>query len=1098
MALLISMCLPLGLSAKTLDSSYATQIGYGMGYNASDEVLSSDLVSQIEPTEVSVTLPASYDMTDDISIQVENQGQTNICWSFSSLTMLETYIAKTYGEYYEFSAIHLATSKFVEDNENSGVANFFDASIASGSISNFVSYINHDAGPVLEEQMPFKSFYNQSKTATTYYINNKNNFDKLVTVDGIACFEANSTLTDEQEITNNRNQIKLHLTEKGACMTSIYMTSSLSKSSGSYYLPTTSSSAPNHAVTIIGWDDDYQVPGYENAGAWLVQNSWGSSYTYFYVSYSDQFATDCVYGINNATLTTPKQNTVSNIDNVSSMEFSFYSYRVSGVYLGIVMNVSDHVGEYITNIQTSILSASNKSDAYTFYINFTSTESQPTSSLTKIQTAPSPLSDISSSLTSFIGADYVAVDLDTPIKITNNYAVLVIKIYNIIQFSAYHSSGTATPTNQLFATTNPEDGYTPLADEDETKMIVPTQFVLSDTSTPSNIIKPIENKFGNAFGQNNSIAVGNTIKIPVQNPAHDINNVSIYANKYTSGSLTKTDYIDKFIISKTATGNISYLEITQKEAIDQQNYFCSFNIGDKIYKKGFHVFDNEKLLFPIDYHLADATNNSNNISSYNSETQQIKLYAPSLSGYDFVGWYLDSELSQSVSDTTEQDNIGTYVLYNIPTDSTELNFYPKWTLSSPTIKNQPQSISKTYDGKTSTLSLTVEHGLGKNYLTYQWYVSYDGSTWDAKVGETSATLNLTNVAESGKYKCLVKVSKNGETKTVYSSVAEVTITKAEYKNLNWNYTSPFSYNAQYHEVKVNNNYSDSLLLVYTNNKYKDAGEYIAKVNIVNNNDNYNTPTIDNLSWKIDKAELTIKLASFSYETIEGFDSFNESNCRHEIIGTNYDDFNFRVTYSIEATSNPNLKIINASYTPHKNYNVTVIKGELRRIVTSLSVSNDEIDITITRDNGYLINASLSATAKNKDELSQDTTAYLDKHNLTFINAYEIILNDDDSKNHEVGIKLSNADIDKDLEVYIITDDGIKRLESQIVDNYLIFNTENLGEFLIVEKVDVLTPKDILIGIAIIVGLIALIVTIIILHKHHKHKKYYSNRTSTPH
>ncbi len=53
----------------------------------------------------------------------------------------------------------------------------------------------------------------------------------------------------------------------------------------------------NHAVTIIGWDDNYSASNFladhqpPADGAWIVRNSWGSNYGidgYFYLSYYDQ------------------------------------------------------------------------------------------------------------------------------------------------------------------------------------------------------------------------------------------------------------------------------------------------------------------------------------------------------------------------------------------------------------------------------------------------------------------------------------------------------------------------------------------------------------------------------------------------------------------------------------------------------------------------------------------------------------------------------------------------------------------------------------------------------------------------------------------
>ena len=236
------------------------------------------------------SLPSSYD-TRNYSHKpaVKNQQNTGGCWAFATTTALETYGKKKLNINYTYSTRHIeytSTRNFLNNqinefgyNRNPGEGgNYFMSS----------SYLANSRGPIAESSMPFE---NNENTINISSIQNKNN---LVDVNGMAVIYG----TDGDKCTTSEiDEIKELIYEYGAVASTTYMTTS-----SSYYNSSTAAfyyngvSNVNHAITIIGWDDNYSRTNFSSSrrpssnGAWIVQNSYGTSFGksgYYYISYED-------------------------------------------------------------------------------------------------------------------------------------------------------------------------------------------------------------------------------------------------------------------------------------------------------------------------------------------------------------------------------------------------------------------------------------------------------------------------------------------------------------------------------------------------------------------------------------------------------------------------------------------------------------------------------------------------------------------------------------------------------------------------------------------------------------------------------------------
>ncbi len=231
--------------------------------------------------EVKEGLPSKYSSVDKGYVtSIKDQGSHNTCWTFSAMATLETALLKNGFGVYDFSEEHLDSWSTTRSNGFGWIRDLNSGGYSDMAMGYFTSW----QGPRLESDIPFgyatgKTFESVNALGTTEY-----------GVTGIV------------KLPKDVATVKTAVYDYGAVSASfasngIFFNDDRT-AAFAYQKFSSSSSIEGHAITVVGWDDNYSKTNFktgcqpQNNGAWLCKNSWGDYNSldgYFWISYEDPY-----------------------------------------------------------------------------------------------------------------------------------------------------------------------------------------------------------------------------------------------------------------------------------------------------------------------------------------------------------------------------------------------------------------------------------------------------------------------------------------------------------------------------------------------------------------------------------------------------------------------------------------------------------------------------------------------------------------------------------------------------------------------------------------------------------------------------------------
>ena len=283
-------------------------------------------------------IPEKYDLRDDIDITVKNQYQNPICYMVASSSMWETNIKlrkKLYNDYkfynktpvfsmitnrgskkrgWVYTPISIdETEKVIKDYYND--QDYTEDKLLKNTRNFMLNDELNEKLQLLTQELQI----NVNGKIDGQYVN-LDKIKKSISSDGSITYkDKDNNSIDENEVSKIRQGYKKYILENGGIQAEINSTNGFLNnaniSDGMYNGTVTSARelcyytgdrGPDHAVLIIGWDDNFSRDNFpeenrpQKDGAYIVLNSWGKDWGedgIFYLSYEDSLSEEHLHGL---------------------------------------------------------------------------------------------------------------------------------------------------------------------------------------------------------------------------------------------------------------------------------------------------------------------------------------------------------------------------------------------------------------------------------------------------------------------------------------------------------------------------------------------------------------------------------------------------------------------------------------------------------------------------------------------------------------------------------------------------------------------------------------------------------------------------------